>query len=186
MKFDRICWNFPCTAIANGQDGQNDDMDRNKDLVRKFMNGAIQMLKCQGEIHMCHKTKPPYNQWKLEHAALDSLPEDLVRYLGKVVLDRYLLPPYTPRKALDRKSFPCHDACFYMFGLVKARKETKGRKVPPVIDDENPSHSEHIPSAVPITGDIILSIRNSLMAAVNYKPVKPIQLKRRRERQHHR
>jgi 25S rRNA (uracil2634-N3)-methyltransferase len=186
MKFDRICWNFPCTAIANGQDGQNDDMDRNKDLVRKFMNGAIQMLNCQGEIHMCHKTKPPYNQWKLEHVALDSLPEDSVRYLGKVVLDRYLLSPYIPRKALDRKSFPCHDACFYMFGLVEDSKETKGRKVPPAIDDENPRHSEHISSAVPITRDIILSIRNSLMAAVNNKPVKPIKLKRRRERQHHR
>jgi 25S rRNA (uracil2634-N3)-methyltransferase len=180
MKFDRICWNFPCTAIANGQDGQNDDMDRNKDLVRKFMNGAMQMLNCQGEIHMCHKTKPPYNQWKLEHVALDSLPEDSIRYLGKVVLDRYLLPPYTPRKALNRKSFPCHDACFYVFGLVEASQETKGSKVPPTIDDENPRHSEHISSAVPITTDIILSIRNSLMATANNKPLKPMKVKRSR------
>ena len=37
--------------------------------------------------------------------------------MGRLVLDRCLLPPYVPRKALDRKSFPVHDACTYVFSL---------------------------------------------------------------------
>lgn len=30
-------------------------------------------------------------------------------------MDRCLFPPYIPRKALDRKSFPVHDACTFVF-----------------------------------------------------------------------
>jgi len=44
-----------------------------------------------------------------------SSPVLLLRYAGKIVLDRALILPYIPRKALDRKSFPCHDACIYVF-----------------------------------------------------------------------
>ena len=43
----------------------------------------------------------------------------MLRYVGRVVMDRCLLPPYVPRKALDRKSFPVHDACTYVFSLEK-------------------------------------------------------------------
>jgi 25S rRNA (uracil2634-N3)-methyltransferase len=118
MKFDRIVWNFPCTAVARGQDGQNEAMEENKDLVRRFVNNARKYLSVGGEIHICHKTKPPFNQWKLEEVVVDACengPE--YSYLGRIVLDRASVPPYTPRKALDKKSFPCHDACVYIFGL---------------------------------------------------------------------
>jgi hypothetical protein len=115
--FHRICWNFPCTAILMGQDGQNKEMEDNKQLVRSFVASATPFLaKDCGEIHLCHKTKPPFNQWKLEQVALEScIYGSPVAYAGRVVLDRALLLPYIPRKALDRKSFPCHDACFYIF-----------------------------------------------------------------------
>ncbi len=33
-----------------------------------------------------------------------------------MVFDKCVFCPYKPRKALDRKSFPCHDACVYKFG----------------------------------------------------------------------
>ena len=72
--YHRICWNFPCTAIPSGQDGQNDAMERNRELVRQFVMCALPLLdeKC-GEVHMAHKTKPPYNQWSLEKVALEGL-----------------------------------------------------------------------------------------------------------------
>lgn len=127
-RFHRICWNFPCTAIASGQDGQNTAMEENKDLVRNFVESSRSVLtdKGDGELYVCHKTKPPYNQWNLEEVALQKQKPDkndtegskvrpLLYYSGRIVLDRFLLPPYTPRKALDKKSFPCHDACFYIF-----------------------------------------------------------------------
>jgi 25S rRNA (uracil2634-N3)-methyltransferase len=59
MMFDRIVWNFPCTAVAKGQDGQNQEMERNKDLVRKFAEQARHLLKPNGQIHITHKTKVP-------------------------------------------------------------------------------------------------------------------------------
>ena len=56
--FDRIVWNFPCTAVASGQDGQNDEMERNKELVRTFVDSARSLLNPRGgQLHMNHKTK---------------------------------------------------------------------------------------------------------------------------------
>jgi len=129
-RFHRICWNFPCTAIGKGQDGQNKAMEDNKELVQKFVQNARSVLtdRGDGELYVCHKTKPPFNQWNLEDVALQKqklqknddvdgsiTPPPLLYYSGRIVLDRLLLPPYTPRKALDKKSFPCHDACFFIF-----------------------------------------------------------------------
>ena len=124
-QFDRIVWNFPCSAVAKGQDGQNQEMEHNKELVRRFVDNARNFLSSNGhgQIHINHKTKPPFNQWKLEEVAMSAAPNN-VRYLGRVVLDRGLFPPYVPRKALDRKSFPCHDACTYIFDVVQDNTTT--------------------------------------------------------------
>mmetsp|Transcript_22782 Transcript_22782/g.56286 ORF Transcript_22782/g.56286 Transcript_22782/m.56286 type:complete len:261 (+) Transcript_22782:401-1183(+) len=157
-RFDRICWNFPCTAIANGQDGQNDAMEKNKDLVRQFVKDAKELLSECGEIHICHKSKPPYNQWGLESVALEWLPSNSIIFAGKVILDRFLFPPYRPLKALDRKSFPCHDACFYIF---RSAKRSDAEAFPPTIDEEGEGGTE-MPTT-PITEDIILSIRSNLL-----------------------
>ena len=43
-----------------------------------------------------------------------TIPSSL-KYWGRVVWDRALFSPYVPRKALHAKSFPCHDACTYIF-----------------------------------------------------------------------
>lgn len=133
-KFHRITWNFPCTAIGAGKDGQNDAMEENKELVRKFVMGALPYLDegC-GEIHMCHKTKPPYNHWGLEKVALEGIARSKdvrckkFEFKGRIVFDKCTLPPYTPRKALDRKSFPCHDACIFVFGWKSEKESGKGR-----------------------------------------------------------
>ena len=111
--FQRIVWNFPCSAVAKGQDGQNIEMDKNIELVRAFVQSAESHCQLGGQIHINHKTKPPFNQWKIDEVAVENT--DSVRFLYRVVLDRILFDPYIPRKALDRKSFPCHDACTYVF-----------------------------------------------------------------------
>lgn len=162
LKFHRIIWNFPCTAIANGQDGQNDAMEHNKDLVRKFVKRARKLLMPSGEIHICHKTKPPYNQWRLEHVALEHVKDGSLHYVGKVILDRYLLPPYTPRKALDRKSFPCHDACFYIFATNSNSSVANGEDFLPTIGHNSEEDFSYVPT-LPITPRIILNIRRNLL-----------------------
>jgi 25S rRNA (uracil2634-N3)-methyltransferase len=105
-----VVWNFPCTAVAAGQDGQNGAMEANKALVRTF----CARVKSQ-ELHVTHKTKPPFDQWGLVDVVTNAVSDDPWVYRGRIVLDRALWPPYVPRKALDRKSFPCHDACTYVF-----------------------------------------------------------------------
>jgi len=133
--FHRIIWNFPCTAIQNGQDGQNQQMHENQMLVKKFVKGCQSFLcPLNGEIQFMHKTKPPYDQWELERIAVEVVPDAdpcPFEYKGRVVFDRCLLPPYVPRKALDKKSFPCHDACLFVFGLKDkiGRAHTRTRTV---------------------------------------------------------
>ena len=58
-SYHRICWNFPCTAIPSGKDGQNDAMERNKELIRKFVSSALPFLneRC-GEIHRLTRRSP--------------------------------------------------------------------------------------------------------------------------------
>jgi hypothetical protein len=69
--FHRVLWNFPCEAVRDGQDGQNQAMEQNKLLVRNFVSNVQHYLYiCKstdtnssnnrgnnGEIHITHKTK---------------------------------------------------------------------------------------------------------------------------------
>ena len=169
LRFHRIVWNFPCTAIGCGQDGQNDAMEENKDLVRRFVNDARHLLHSDGEIHLLHKTKPPYNQWKLENVAVQGCTGDpIIKYCGRVALDRFTLSPYTPRKALDRKSFPCHDACIFVFGMESATTTPDEGKVSfprslPIDTDfsDNYAHvgENQLTTLVPVTRNLISRIR---------------------------
>lgn len=190
--FHRIIWNFPCTAIAGGQDGQNDAMEENKQLVRKFVANAQCLLTESGEIHMNHKTKPPYDQWRLERVALEAPSSDAgssdakgesamkrntMRYAGRVVLDKCLLHPYTPRKALCRKSFPCHDACIYIFSKDRPSSTFDGDEVvndasdsmPPTIPvdrtdgDSSQTHLLSSSTIVPVTRDLIRYLRSKIL-----------------------
>ena len=172
IKFHRICWNFPCTAIGRGQDGQNSAMEENKELVRKFMANAIPLLDqgC-GEIHMCHKTKPPYNQWSMETVAMEGInkknSELEVEYKGRLVFDKCNLPPYTPRKALDKKSFPHHDACTYVFGF---RRSSSAKSTIPNGDfDLNVILSLDPSNVMPVTVKVIESIRTKHMQLATYR-----------------
>ena len=171
VKFHRIVWNFPCTAINSGQDGQNDAMEQNKELVRKFVANALPYLHDEGEIHMCHKTKPPYNHWGLEKVALEGITVDngsdserQFEYKGRVVLDKCVLPPYTPRKALDKKSFPCHDACFYVFGWRRNEDDAQSNATIPVNDNEQLDSAEeqtNLSSIIKVTEKVVETIRST-------------------------
>jgi 25S rRNA (uracil2634-N3)-methyltransferase len=168
IKFQRICWNFPCTAIGKGQDGQNAAMEENKELVRNFMINALRFLdeKC-GEIHMCHKTKPPYNQWKLETVAMEAINKNGnlldFGYKGRLVFDKSNLPPYSPRKALDRKSFPHHDACVYVFGFSSAGSTIPNNEE--AIDFEKLD----VTTVIPVTTRLIESVRTIHLQLATYR-----------------
>jgi hypothetical protein len=95
----------------------------------------------------------------------------VVKYLGRVVLDRYLLPPYTPRKALCRKSFPMHDACTYVFGvpLYDNDRDDSSTKYPKRLDDgivATPTFA----NLVPVSVDQLRSLRESLLRSPPPRP----------------
>ena len=155
VKFHRISWNFPCTAISHGQDGQNNELIQNQNLIKAFIKQCESYLSPEnGEIHMIHKTKPPYNQWSLEKVALEDYKEKcFVEYKGRIVFDKCLLPPYTPRKALHKKSFPVSDACCYIFGAADQWKGTQK------FVETLPMDGEVNGDIVPVTANLVEKIR---------------------------
>lgn len=194
VKYHRICWNFPCTAIGSGQDGQNDAMEENKELVRKFMMNALTFLdKDCGEIHIAHKTKPPYNQWQMEKIAMEDIHrngnEPNFEYKGRLVFDKQLLPPYTPRKALDRKSFPCHDACIYIFGFRRTSDEES--TIPCGEDADNDELSSHQleqlghSCVIPVTTQLINNVRSIHMKLAVYRQDLKQRSRKQSDNEHH-
>jgi hypothetical protein len=205
-SFHRIIWNFPCTAIQNGQDGQNQQMHDNQMLVKKFMKECQSFLSpTNGEIQFMHKTKPPYDQWGLERIAVEEVSGEDVwdsiasacpfEYKGRVVFDRCLLPPYVPRKALDKKSFPCHDACLFIFGwsdtigrgniagihneLDAESQRQQFTPTIPVHGNNDKDDGQNKAEVLPVTVKIIDEIRSSHMNLGSYKDRKKRKMFRR-------
>lgn len=112
MRFHRVIWNFPCIGrgLEAGQDGQNTEMEANKQLVRDFCCSATPLLWPRrvgqpgggGEVHITHKTKPPYNHWGLVPLAANA--DTGLVWRGSVIFDRCSYPPYINRKALGAPS----------------------------------------------------------------------------------
>ena len=64
LQFDVIIWNFPCIRIAAGADGQTNELEENKSLIRNFLLNAKDYLKDDvGEVHITHKTIEPFSWW---------------------------------------------------------------------------------------------------------------------------
>lgn len=105
-QFDLIIWNFPCIAHVEGADAQVSEIDQNRTMLTQFFTKAQSYMSDLSEIHITHKTLEPFSWWRIVDLAV----ECGLAYRGSYVFDKYLFPGYTNRKALDNKSFPCHDA----------------------------------------------------------------------------
>jgi len=189
--FDRIVWNFPCSAISNGQDGQNAEMEQNKSLVAGFVEEAEPLLTKPssssggGQIHMNHKTKPPFDQWKIEEAAMQNISDqnatNTLSYWGRVVWDRALFPPHIPRKALDAKSFANHDACTFIF---TRNQGDNGLLVVHDCDSAmNDNESDDRLGLVPVTKERIGLLRAKLLQQVQVRKLLKETKRKKRKRQ---
>jgi 25S rRNA (uracil2634-N3)-methyltransferase len=139
--FHKVIWNFPCVAPTmsintkdSARDGQNQEMEQNKVLLAKFFGTVHRVCTPGGEVHIVHKTKPPYSHWDVIAIAERS---GLI-YQCCVVFDKALCPGYKNRKARKGKgSFPCHDARVFVFTIPLIRAvETKR-----CMDKDGNSHS---------------------------------------------
>ncbi|XP_062086779.1 heavy metal-associated isoprenylated plant protein 41-like [Humulus lupulus] len=72
-KFDRIIFNFPHAGFGAREDDTR-LIHKHRCLVHGFFFNARSMLRPNGEIHVNHKTTPPFSWWNLEElAAYNSL-----------------------------------------------------------------------------------------------------------------
>lgn len=111
-QFDYILWNFPCiSATSRAADGQVQEIEDNKSLLRHFFTNAQAYLRPAGEIHVTHKTIEPFSWWGVPVLGIESG----LQFLGEVVFDRCLYPGYVNRKVKHSKSFPCADARTFVF-----------------------------------------------------------------------
>ncbi|KAI3681618.1 hypothetical protein L6452_36420 [Arctium lappa] len=70
-KFDRIVYNFPHAGFFGKEDDDGVIMMHRK-LVCNFFKNASQMLRPNGEVHVSHKTKFPFDRWNIEELAYQS------------------------------------------------------------------------------------------------------------------
>lgn len=110
-QFDRVIWNFPCVRAPHGEDGQNQEMEMNKQLLHGFFAHVGQILTPTGEVHVTHKTKAPFGQWGIENIAKTNK----LRHQQSVIFDRCLYPGYTNKKVLSKGSFPIWDSKTFIF-----------------------------------------------------------------------
>lgn len=64
-KFHRIIYNFPHAGFL-GMESDPAVMMMHRDLVRGFLHNASTMLTVDGEIHVNHKAKAPFDSWRIE------------------------------------------------------------------------------------------------------------------------
>ncbi|CAH2048993.1 unnamed protein product [Thlaspi arvense] len=68
QKFDRIIFNFPHAGF-HGKEDMKHVIKMHSNLVNGFFNNASCMLRVNGEVHVNHKTKPPFSHWNIEEIA---------------------------------------------------------------------------------------------------------------------
>ncbi|ETV80785.1 hypothetical protein H257_06262 [Aphanomyces astaci] len=125
-KFDRVIWNFPCVRMPDGADGQNNEMDDNKQLLQGFFTAVVGVLAPHGEVHVTHKTKPPFGQWGVVALA----EANGLRHTGSVVFDRCLYPGYSNKKVLSKGSFPIWDSETFVFVRATDKEGSSAGTIP--------------------------------------------------------
>ncbi|KAJ6376807.1 hypothetical protein OIU76_025874 [Salix suchowensis] len=86
QKFDRIIFNFPHAGFYLKEDN-NIMIDMHKELVENFFENANDMLQANGEIHVTHKTSPPFCHWNILELARRN-------YLGFIGRDDFKIEDY--------------------------------------------------------------------------------------------
>ncbi|GFP90973.1 uncharacterized protein at4g26485 [Phtheirospermum japonicum] len=69
-KFDRIIYNFPHAGF-HGKEDNPELIGMHRNLVRGFLMNASTMLRFDGEIHVNHKIKAPFDSWRIEDLAVE-------------------------------------------------------------------------------------------------------------------
>ena len=86
-------------------------MEINKTLVNDFFAHVASMLRPGGQVHVTHKTKPPFGQWEIDAIAA----RHALDHTRSVIFDRCLYAGYSNKKVLSKGSFPIWDSETFVF-----------------------------------------------------------------------
>ncbi|CAK7345922.1 unnamed protein product [Dovyalis caffra] len=124
LKFDRIIFNFPHAGF-NGKEDRDIVIEKHKELVGNFFGSANDMLQADGEIHVTHKTTPPFCDWNiLELARRNSL--ELIERVDFKIGD---YPGYSNKRGAGNRcdeSFPLGECSTFKFRSFCTAKKTYG------------------------------------------------------------
>ena len=87
-----------------------------------------------------------------------------------MVFDKCNVHPYVPRKALDKKSFPCHDACVYVFGFKGSANKSSTTIPTNENADIDMDMMKKDPSCViPVTASLIETVRTKHLRLASFQ-----------------
>ncbi|KAJ9562506.1 hypothetical protein OSB04_007666 [Centaurea solstitialis] len=121
-KFDRIVYNFPHAGFLGKENNQGVIM-LHRNLVCSFFKNASRMLRPDGEVHVSHKTKFPFNCWNIEQLASQSC----LALLECVKFKIKDYPGYKNKRGDGSRSdapFPLGKCCTFKFVLSTSKKST--------------------------------------------------------------
>ncbi|CAK7345921.1 unnamed protein product [Dovyalis caffra] len=124
LKFDQIIFNFPHAGF-NGKEDSDIVIEKHKQLVGSFFGNANDMLQADGEIHVTHKTTPPFCDWNiLELARRNCL--ELIKRIDFKIGD---YPGYSNKRGDGNRcdeSFPLGECSTFKFRSFCTAQKTYG------------------------------------------------------------
>ncbi|KAK3198632.1 hypothetical protein Dsin_022047 [Dipteronia sinensis] len=120
--FDRIVFNFPHAGFY-GKEDNNHMIGMHRDLSNGFFENASTMLSDNGEVHVSHKTTPPFDCWNLKDLAFkNSL--SLIEPAVEFKMEDY--PGYNNKRGDGQRCddpFPLGECSTFRFELSPAAKK---------------------------------------------------------------
>ncbi|KAL6999071.1 25S rRNA (uracil2634-N3)-methyltransferase [Sarracenia purpurea var. burkii] len=112
--FDRIVFNFPHAGFGYRHSEYSEDrILLHRELVRRFLSSARDMLASKGEVHVTHKTTYPY-EWEVEKLAK----VEGLRLVEEAFFSIYHYPGYQNKKGDGSRSddsFPVGQCSTFKF-----------------------------------------------------------------------
>ncbi|GAB2279790.1 hypothetical protein Dimus_014429 [Dionaea muscipula] len=114
MQFDRIIFNFPHAGVFKNDAPREAQLRKHQMLISMFLANAKMMIKMDGEIHIRHKSKGFFREWKIKQLGeieglqlLEAVPFHLEEYKG-----------YSTKFGYGGNGFfNCNPSKTYKFGL---------------------------------------------------------------------
>ncbi|KAL2332869.1 hypothetical protein Fmac_014082 [Flemingia macrophylla] len=119
-RFDRVVFNFPHAGF-HGKEDNPSLIKMHKELVLGFFKNASRMLRPNGEIHVSHKTTPPFDNWDIEKLATQCF----LTLIECADFKREDYPGYNNKRGDGRRCdepFPLGKCCTYKFIFIPKSK----------------------------------------------------------------